>query len=275
MPDKFELVPQRVVTPVQSPLIYLGGKYRMVSSLVELLPPGVERVVSPFCGGCAFELSLAAAGMTVIACDAHRGLIDFWNSLKHRPVQLIEHIYDMHPMTRERFYHIRDNYRKEKAAVRRGAAFYMLSRCAFAGNYMAGFATAAEKKFAPNFFEQLRDYDLTNIQFKCQGFQKTLNEYPDDFIFADPPYPIGKKDYYGEEKRGDLHADFPHEELRERLRCRKVLVTYGDCEFVRDLYEDCEIHEFRTYVTTMDGRPRRPEVIIEMDGSDELHWEVS
>ena len=53
-------------------------------------------------------------------------------------------------------------------------------------------------------------------------------------MYLDPPYFLSSN-LYG--KRGDHHKNFDHEGLAEVLRNRdKWLLSYNDCEQVRDLY---------------------------------------
>jgi len=62
-------------------------------------------------------------------------------------------------------------------------------------------------------------------------------------MFLDPPYLLenGKNKLYG--KSGDLHENFNHKLLTELLKKCKIdyILTYNDCEEIRQLYKDFEI----------------------------------
>jgi DNA adenine methylase len=75
-----------------SPLPYVGGKTRAVKHLMPLIPKGVRRVVSPFCGGCSFEIAMAMEGIPVLAFDKLTKLVNFWNVLREAPDVLADRV---------------------------------------------------------------------------------------------------------------------------------------------------------------------------------------
>ena len=65
------------------------------------------------------------------------------------------------------------------------------------------------------------------------------------FIFMDPPYYTATKSaLYG--RNGELHKGFDHERFAEEVkRCKhKWLITYDDCEYIRQMYKDYKIIPF-------------------------------
>jgi DNA adenine methylase len=60
-------------------------------------------------------------------------------------------------------------------------------------------------------------------------------------IFLDPPYYLEKgSKLYG--KNGDMHENFDHNKLFEIIsREKKWIMTYNDCEYIRNLYKNFEI----------------------------------
>ena len=64
-----------------SPLRYAGGKSLAVGYVVEHLPDGLERLVSPFMGGGSVEVACAREiGMEVIGYDVFDILCNYWRA---------------------------------------------------------------------------------------------------------------------------------------------------------------------------------------------------
>ena len=95
-------------------------------------------------------------------------------------------------------------------------------------------------------------------------FRGTIPKMRDRFLYVDPPYALGDREsrLYGQ--RGDMHAEFPHKELRDELRKHKKgwLLSYNDCATVRELYHDCEILPAK-WAYGMNGDKQSNEVVIQ------------
>src|SRR5579871_5515432 len=71
-------------------LSYMGGKTRAVPILDKFVPREVKSIVSPFCGGGAFELHCATRrNLPVLAFDADPMLITFWSALKNHRHEVV------------------------------------------------------------------------------------------------------------------------------------------------------------------------------------------
>jgi len=74
-------------------------------------------------------------------------------------------------------------------------------------------------------------------------YEKLVNSPGEDvFIFLDPPYlSATKSKLYG--KKGKLHTGFDHERFAKVMKkCpHKWMITYDDCEEVRDLFSFANI----------------------------------
>jgi len=86
---------------------------------------------------------------------------------------------------------------------------------------------------------------LKNTEIHNQDFEEFLREiHPNknDFIFLDPPYySTTNSRLYG--KNGDLHASFDHKRFANVMKnCNhKWLITYDDCNEIRNLFNFAEI----------------------------------
>ena len=69
-------------------------------------------------------------------------------------------------------------------------------------------------------------------------FRRSILKHKDAFVYADPPYYIGKKKLYG--NQGDMQfGQKDHEDLAKILKNRRHWVlSYNDTPEVRKLYRD-------------------------------------
>ena len=70
------------------------------------------------------------------------------------------------------------------------------------------------------------------------SFEDSIVKHPDCFLYLDPPYYLeDKSKLYG--KNGDMHLGFDHQLLCDLLKNRdNWLLSYNDCEVIRELYKD-------------------------------------
>lgn len=125
-----------------------------------------------------------------------------------------------------------------------------MNRITFSGTMdSGGYSEAAfQKRFTWSSIERLFGLPslLQNVKITGLDYENLLTESGNDvFIFLDPPYFSNKKScLYG--KNGDIHIGFDHLRLFETLSKshHKWLLTYDDCEEVRELYKDFNIKEW-------------------------------
>ncbi len=86
----------------QAPLRYPGGKSRARDIIYDYLPK-VEKLVSPFAGGCSVEIGLAGKGTTVAAFDILPPLVSYWQYQLTAPTLLRNEVAKLHPLSLEQF----------------------------------------------------------------------------------------------------------------------------------------------------------------------------
>jgi DNA adenine methylase len=79
-------------------------------------------------------------------------------------------------------------------------------------------------------------------------------------MYLDPPYLIGNY-LYG--NRGDTHKNFDHLLLRELVDSldNGWVLSYNDCQEVRDLYKDYEIRPLE-WAYSMNASKKSSEIVI-------------
>ena len=131
--------------------------------------------------------------------------------------------------------------------LERGIDFFILNRITFSGIVdSGGFSQKAyESRFTISSIDRLKNTYrvIKNFNFSCDNFfnlvNSDLDNQKDIFIFLDPPYYSSiKSKLYG--KKGILHSNFNHENLRDYLyqTKSKFLLTYDNCEYIKELYKD-------------------------------------
>lgn len=244
---------------MKSPLRYPGGKTRACKILDEYVPKKPV-MLSPFIGGGSFELY---RGGHWYANDLFKPVYAFWDTLKENRDQLIHQVKALKPLTKESFYDIRKSI-MERDKLTMAAEFFAVNRCSFSGStFCGGFSQqSADGRFTDSSIERLRLLDLSTFKFSnldAVDFLKIHPETQDTWIYADPPYLI-ESYVYG--KNGDLHETFDHERFAEYIKTRKDwTLSYNDCEFIRDLYNDCEITDV-SWSYGMNALKKSSEIII-------------
>ena len=94
--------------------------------------------------------------------------------------------------------------------------------------------------------ERVRNYSNPNLSVFCQTFDKTIKDYPNDFLYLDPPYYESGDLFKGIYPNGNIpvhHSGFNHELLRDLLHNHKgkFILSYNDCSQVREFYKDFTI----------------------------------
>ena len=130
--------------------------------------------------------------------------------------------------------------------------YYIVNRCSFSGSTTSGGWSwkASWARLTERAIESLKEFKIDNFTVQCADFKDSIAAHPDAALYLDPPYCLNKEKktegnretLYGPE--GDLHKGFDHEGLANILKSRdKWVLSYNDCEYIRDLYDGYEIVE--------------------------------
>jgi len=232
---------------VKSPLRYPGGKSRAIKVIAPMVPDFNE-YREPFLGGGSLFLHLKQTrpGKLFWVNDLYFDLYNFWVHTQSDMDALVDKVHQW-----------RSNYTDGKQLhcflkhnmhsftnLEKAAAFFIFNRITFSGTtHSGGYSEDAFKnRFTESSIERLsRLADLMqsdNITISNVDYQELLKKDGDKvFIFMDPPYYSATKSaLYGE--KGHLHRSFDHERFAATVaECKhKYLITYDDCEYIRDLY---------------------------------------
>lgn len=240
---------------LKSPLRYPGGKSRLVETISKIAPKDFTEYREPFLGGGSVLMRIAEdyPGKRYWGNDLYYDLFCFWTVCQQYPQELEQRVRVIKEEWEDRGKDLHKYLSSNIADMNvfeRAAAFFVLSRITFSGTILSGgFSNSAFKdRFTDSSISKItqtgqllskEDIILTNEDFSVvlQGGDENT------FTFLDPPY-YKARNLYG--RKGELHNSFDHQRLCECLKeCKhKWLMTYDDCEYIRELYKDYNIKEY-------------------------------
>ena len=267
----------------KSPLRYGGGKSLAVGLIIEHFPNDIKRLVSPFMGGGSVEIASALElGLEVKAFDIFDILVNFWQILIADSNGLYEALLKLEP-TKETYTEIKEElkaYWNERHKDSQNTAQIKLDSLTLARDYYFNFNLS----YGPGFLgwmskiyedktrykktlEKLKDIGqdckLQNISVECASFEQVFESYPNDFFYCDPPYFLEGdsqmfKGIYPMRNFPIHHNGFNHKLLSKYLKNHKgkFILSYNDCEFVRETYKDFRILEPKWQYTMGQGETR-------------------
>jgi DNA adenine methylase len=230
---------------IKSPLRYPGGKNRAIKFIDPLIPEFKE-FREPFIGGGSvfFHIKQKFPDKTFWINDLYYKLFEFWTQSQSNLEQVVAQVQAWKTEYKDgkllhRF--ILDNF-SDFTELEIASAFFVLNRLTFSGTSESGGYSkqAFERRFTPSSIDRLSLIDkvLTDTKITNLDFQEVVEAPGEDvFIFLDPPYYSATKSaLYG--KNGNMHKGFDHERFADVMRNseHKWLITYDNCEYIRDLF---------------------------------------
>ncbi len=185
--------------------------------------------------------------LRIIANDKFAPLANFWRVCKtHRDELVVELEKKIDRISKTEFLEYRAQIMEEPQELEQSVMYFIINRCSFSGATLSGgFSQDASKnRFTRSSIQKIAQLELQDFEIMNQDFTDFLSQLEQsqrDLLFLDPPYYLDKgSKLYG--KSGDMHEGFPHEVLFRVVQNRQNwIMTYNDCEYIRDLYKDFRI----------------------------------
>jgi DNA adenine methylase len=239
----------------RSPLRYPGGKTRACKPLNEILDKyfnmkNYKSIVSPFFGGGSFEFHIQNKyDLHIIANDKFEPLYNFWNICLTNKEDLCNKLYKyIDTINKEIFTNFRKQIRDSTGVeLNRAIIYFIINRCSFSGSTLSGGFSleSSKKRFTVSSIDRINQLNLSNFEISNHDFENFINKHNNEnnFIFLDPPYYLEEKSkLYG--NNGDMHEKFDHNKLFNCISTKtNWLMTYNNCEFIKQLYKDFSIIE--------------------------------
>lgn len=255
-----------------SPLRYAGGKSRAVGYIVEQLPnKRIKRIISPFFGGGSFEIACAKElGIEVIGFDIFNLLVNYWQVQIESPQKLYNYLKQIKP-TKEEFFRVKEKLKahwlKEKLIedkIELAALYYFNHNTSYGPGFLSwpSYVYLNERRY-DSILQKIKNFDVNNIKIECKSFETVIPEFNKEFLYCDPPYFLGGdskmfKGIYPQRNFPIHHNRFDHELLRDLLLNHKggFILSYNDCNTIRDWYRDFKIIEVEWQYTMGQGETR-------------------
>ena len=228
-------------TTLKAPFGWVGGKSKLASDIIDLIPQDHNIYIEVF-GGAASVLYSKEPSKLEVLNDINSELINLHRAIRNNPQSLSMYLNDLF-ISREIF----DDIKKRKLKPRHNieaAAFYFYQLTQSFGSKGDNFAMAVKSGRKPkNIYRDFKKISdrLKGVTIENKSFSKLIPLYDkeDAFFYIDPPY-VSTESYY---KNTGGFGIKEHEQLAELLSKvkGKFLLSYNDSVIVRELYKGFNI----------------------------------
>lgn len=242
---------------------WIGGKKLLRNKILEVFPEQgtFDRYIEVFGGAGWVLFSSVRHAKIEVYNDVNGNLVNLFRCTKYHPEALQKEL-ELILMSREQFFDAKEQVENRGLTdVQRAARFYILIKESF-GSDLRSFGVR------PRNIENAIDYllavskRLNTVVIENQDFERILKIYDkkDALFYLDPPY------YKAEKCYPDRFVPEDHVRLKEALeRVKgKFLLSYNDCEYIRELYSGysiIEVERMNNFVHA-EEKPQYKELLI-------------
>lgn len=242
-----------------TPLRYPGGKSRTSEMLLKFIP-NFDEYREPFVGGGSLFIKLKEIypNKKFWINDLYSDLYYFYKSCRYSSRLMIQYIQEILDRKNKEGINGKKLFEYAKYCLSDktinlpsfAAYFFIINRTSFSGTTLSGgySESAFQQRFTQSSINRLKEFckilkpklRITNYDYE----KVVLKQGKNVFLYLDPPYAIEKESLYG--KNGDMHKNFDHERFADILKkCEhKWLITYNDCDYIRNLFKFATIIPF-------------------------------
>jgi len=218
---------------------WIGGKKSLRELIVTLFPLYYERYIEVFGGGGWVLFHKNPGNDFEVYNDFNGLLVNLYRCVREKPAELTEALrYVLN--AREDFEAVKTALARDRPAsdVQRAAWFYQLIRYSYASGLTSFGSQPHDIRSNFPLIEQAHRR-LAKVVVEKKDFEKLIRQYdrPVSFFYCDPPYFETESYYKNVGENGFTEKD--HIRLRDTLigAQGKFLLSYNDCEFIRNLYD--------------------------------------
>ncbi len=229
-------------TKLKAPFGWIGGKSKLAKDIIDLIPQDHTTYIEVF-GGALSVLYAKEASKLEVVNDINSELINLHRCIRTNP-QTLSYYLNQLLISRELFDNIKRNRLKPRNKIE-AAAFYLYRLTQSFGSKGDNFAMSAKSGRKPkDIYKSYAKWSrrLKGVTIENKSFDELIKLYdkPEAFFYCDPPY-VSTESYY---KNTGGFGIKEHELLADLLStCKgKFLLSYNDCELVRELYKDFNIN---------------------------------
>lgn len=204
-------------------LKWAGGKRQLLHELVTRLPPSMGDYWEPFAGGAAlfFRISCNPGTQKFTLADVNPVLCQLYNTVKEKPMDVIEHISSMGYGNNQRDYYSArsafNNLNGKSSPVETSALLLYLNRHCYNGLYRVNSKGEFNVPFGSYISPKMPDREhimaasasLERAEIRNTDFQDALSRaHSGDFAYLDPPYePVSSSSSFTAYSKGGFTRD--------------------------------------------------------------------
>lgn len=215
---------------------WTGGKSLLARKITSLFPDDISRYIEVFGGGGSVLFYKENYAGLEVYNDFNSDLVNLFRCAKYHREELQREI-SGYFNSREMFEEIKKKLKISGFTdIQRAAMFYVQIKISY-GSDTRSFG-CNNKKINTDCFEEV-EKRLERVVIENKDFENLIKVYdrPQALFYCDPPY-FKAENYYDAEF---TNAD--HERLKTILSQIKgnFILSYNDCEYIRELYSNFEI----------------------------------
>jgi len=235
-------------------LKWVGGKKQLLGRLKEHFPENVTNFYEPFGGSLTVTLCVLEKYPSlnnIYVADMNPKLVNLYNQVKNNKKKFID-VAELQLKLNEDYYTLRKKFNTTQNKLEEAVLMWILNKKCFNGLYRvnkSGIFNVPEGKTSVNWEQQVENVKIfaeriKNVSIECCDFRRffEINPKPQkgDLVYVDPPYWNTFTAYtgmdFGEQEQRDLH------QICSTLNCN-VVCSNSNTDFIKDLYNNFEIHE--------------------------------
>lgn len=242
---------------------WIGGKKFLRKRILEQFPAQgtYNRYIEVFGGAGWILFSSDKHAAMEVYNDVNGDLVNLFRCVKYHPDAIkneLRYIF----MSREQFFDARNQIQMRGTTdIQRAARFWILIKESFGTDLRSFGLRSRDMEVAKGYLNEVSER-LNKVVIENLDFQQILRTYDkeDALFYLDPPY------YETEKYYPDRFMPEDHIRLRDALGGikGKFILSYNDCEYVRELYKGyaiIEVDRMHNLVCT-ETKPRYHELII-------------
>lgn len=261
-------------------LRWVGGKTRLLSSILPYVPEEINSYHEPFLGSGAMFFAVRGRANKSFVSDLNSELVNAWTVVRDEPTAFLQKLRDYELRQGEdAYYEVRAEAHEHH--IDRAARFFYLNQTAWNGLWRENRFGVFNVPFGARAFRGIKIEFLASVTAALQNVSIELTDFREvanraekgDFCYFDPPYlPISDTSkfsgYNGKRFRFDDLVELS--EVCKDLSRRKVnwIVSNRDNDVMRELFSHARVISFTTRRSVAAQTKRHvqpkdsPEVII-------------
>lgn len=229
---------------MKSFISWIGGKNNLKKDIVSRFPENYSTYVEVF-GGAGWVLFHKEKDGKEVYNDLNSELVNLFKVVKYHSEEFIKEC-EFLSNSRELLDDYKENYtRKSLTDIQRASNFYMLIKYSYGSDLKTYGSRTTDKLNSLDYIRRVNER-LSKVVIENLDFEKCIDRYnkEETLFYLDPPY-FNTESYYKNVEFGTED----HKRLRDVLTNikGKFLLSYNDCEEIREIYKNFKIEEIERH----------------------------